>query len=88
MSPLSILDITRDALLIVLWVSLPVVVISTLVALLVAVVQAVTQIQDQSIGQSVRIITVLVTVIVAGAWMGREVMRFAENAFQTLTVLP
>lgn len=88
MSPLNILDLTRDALLIVLWVSLPVVVISTVAALLVAILQAVTQIQDQSIGQSVRMLAVMVIVVVGASWMAREVMRFSENAFHTITLLP
>ncbi|HEX3138901.1 MAG TPA: flagellar biosynthetic protein FliQ, partial [Rhizobacter sp.] len=52
MTPNELLDITRDGLLIVFWVSLPVVIVATVSALLVAVLQAVTQIQDQSIGQS------------------------------------
>ena len=88
MSTVSILDITRDGLLVVLWVVLPVVLVSTVSALIVAILQAVTQIQDQSIGQSVRLIAVMLVVVVGSGWMGGEVMRFAQNAFQTITVLP
>ena len=88
MTPQNILDITREGLLIVLWVSLPVVAVATITALLVAVVQAVTQIQDQSIGQSIRLITVMLAIIATAGWMGRDVMRFAERAFHTLTQLP
>lgn len=88
MTPQNILDITREGLLIVLWVSLPVVAVATLTALLVAVVQAVTQIQDQSIGQSIRLISVMLAIIATAGWMGRDVMRFAERAFHTLTQLP
>ena len=87
MTPHDLLDITRDGLLIVLWVSLPVVVVSTLSALVVAVLQAVTQIQDQSIGQSVRLIAVMLTIVVSAGWLGRDVMRFAERAFLSLTSL-
>lgn len=88
MTPHDLLDITRDGLLIVLWVSLPVVVVSTLSALVVAVLQAVTQIQDQSIGQSVRLVAVMLTIVVSAGWLGRDVMRFAERAFQTVAQLP
>ena len=88
MTPQNILDITREGLLIVLWVSLPVVAVATITALLVAVVQAVTQIQDQSIGQSIRLIAVMLAIIATAGWMGRDVMRFAERAFHTLTQLP
>ncbi|MGO4277786.1 type III secretion protein S [Cupriavidus sp. OV038] len=80
----TILDITRQALLVVLWVTLPVVLIGTVVALVVAVLQAVTQIQDQSIGTSTRLIAVLVSLVLLGGWLGGEVMRFAQRALQTM----
>jgi len=87
MTPEAVLDLTREALLVVLWVSLPVVVVATATALVVAVLQAVTQIQDQSIGQSVRFIAVMVGVVLTAGMLGREVLRFAQRAFQTLTTL-
>jgi type III secretion protein S len=88
MSPHDILDITREALLLVLWVSLPVVLVATLTALVVAVLQAVTQVQDQSIGQSIRLLAVMVVIVVAAGWLGREVLHFAERAFHALALLP
>jgi type III secretion protein S len=88
MTPHDLLDVTRDGLLIVLWVSLPVVVVATLSALIVSVLQAVTQIQDQSIGQSIRLIAVMVAIVASAGWLGRDVMRFAERAFHILSTLP
>jgi type III secretion protein S len=87
MTPQTILDITRDGLLIVLWVSLPIVVVSIVIPLLVAVLQAVTQVQDQSIGQSVRLIAVMGAIVITAGVLGREVLRFAERAFQSLASL-
>jgi type III secretion protein S len=88
MSPQDILDITREALLLVLWVSLPVVLVATLTALVVAVLQAVTQVQDQSIGQSIRLLAVMVVIVVAAGRLGRDVLQFAERAFHALALLP
>jgi type III secretion protein S len=87
MTPNNILDFTREGLVIVLWVTLPVVLVSMLSSLIVAVLQAVTQIQDQSIAQSVRLIAVMATIALAAGWLGREVLRFAERAFQSLMQL-
>ena len=80
----EMLGLTRDALSVVLWVTLPLVLVATLTGIGVALVQAVTQIQDQSIGQSLRLIVVLVAMILTAAWLGREVLRFAERAFAML----
>ncbi|HEX5687943.1 MAG TPA: type III secretion system export apparatus subunit SctS [Ideonella sp.] len=78
----DLLSLTRDALSVVLWVSLPLVIVSTIAGLGVAILQAVTQIQDQSIGQSVRLVVVLISLMIGVSWLGREVLRFAERAFE------
>jgi type III secretion protein S len=84
----DLLGLTRDALSVVLWVSLPLVVVATVVGLGVAILQAVTQIQDQSIGQSVRLVVVLVGMLVGLGWIGGEVLRFGERAFGWMEQLP
>ena len=84
MTPQNVLDITRDGLQLVFWVSLPVVLVAAGTALVVALGQAVTQIQDQSIGQSIRLIAVMITLIVLAGWLGRDVLLFAERAFDSL----
>lgn len=78
----DLLGLTRDALSVVLWVSLPLVIVATVSGLGVAIVQAVTQIQDQSIGQSVRLVVVLISLTIGVGWIGGEVLRFAERSFQ------
>jgi type III secretion protein S len=87
MTPQHILDLTTEGLLIVLWVGLPTVVVSTVTSLLISVVQAVTQIQDQSIGQSIRLVAVLLTLLICSAWQGREVLHFAERALQSIRTI-
>ena len=82
MNPEEILLMTREGLSVVLWVSLPLVLVATVTALVVAMGQTVTQLQDQSIGQSVRLIAVLAAVVLTAGWLGREVLRFAERALQ------
>lgn len=88
MNPNEILTITREGLSVVLWVSLPIVLVATITALIVAVGQTVTQLQDQSIGQSLRQIAVMVVIVLAAGVLSRQVLRFAERAFQSLGMLP
>ena len=85
MNPLSVIDITREGLWVVLIVSLPVIGIALACSLLVAVVQAVTQIQDQTISSSVRVVVAMGTVLALAGWGGKQVMAFAQHA---LGVLP
>ena len=83
----DLLSLTRDALSVVLWVSLPLVAVATVAGLGVAILQAVTQIQDQSIGQAVRLVVVLISLMVGVSWLGSEVLRFAERAFESMAKL-
>ena len=81
------LDLTREALLLVFWITLPVVAVAAVTALLVAVRQAVTKIQDQSSGQSVRMIAVMLTIVLLAGWLGRQMLLFAERALQMVATL-
>ena len=88
MTPNDILSITREGLMLVLWLSLPVVVVSTLTAVIVAMLQTVTQLQDQSIGQSIRQIAVMLTIVITAGWAGRQLLGFAERMLQVVGTLP
>ena len=87
MSADNVLAFTREGLLLVLWVTLPVVAVAVLTSLVVAVLQAVTQIQDQSIGQSIRLIAVMLALVVLAGLLGRNVLLFGERAFDSLVRL-
>ena len=87
MTPQTVLDLTREGLLLVFWITLPVVAVAAVTALLVSVLQAVTQIQDQSIGQSVRMVSVMLSIVLLAGWFGRQMMLFAERALQMVATL-
>jgi len=87
MTPQNVLDLTREGLLLVFWITLPVVAVAAITALVVSVLQAVTQIQDQSIGQSVRMVAVMLSIVLLAGWLGRQMMLFAERALQMVATL-
>ncbi len=88
MNPSDILTLTQEGLSVVLWVSLPIVVIAAATALLVAVFQTVTQIQDQSIGQSITKVVGMVALMLLCTWQGRQVLVFAQRAMELVGQLP
>jgi len=76
--PLSHLaEAGREALLLAVGVSLPLVAVAALVGLFVAVVQAATQIQDITLAHLPRFLAVAVTLAALGPWMGRQIAAFA-----------
>ncbi|MFL9874825.1 type III secretion system export apparatus subunit SctS [Paraburkholderia megapolitana] len=86
MTSSTILDLTQQALLLVLLLSLPIVLIATATGLIVAILQAVTQVQDSNIGIAVRLIAVMVALVMLSGWLGGEVLRFAQQALTRLFV--
>ncbi|WP_321848558.1 type III secretion system export apparatus subunit SctS [Burkholderia diffusa] len=86
MTSSTILELTRQALMLVLLLSLPIVLIATVTGLVVAILQAVTQVQDANIGIAVRLIAVMVALVLLSGWLGSEVLRFAQQALERMFV--
>jgi type III secretion protein S len=81
----NIIQLTSQAMLLCLMVSLPVVIVSALVGLLVAFVQAITSLQDQSISQAAKLVAVVVTLLIAAPWGASVVLNFAQQALKAAT---
>ncbi len=71
----------REALLLSIAVSMPVVAIAALAGLLVAVFQAATQVQDFTLAHLPRLVVVAITLALAGPWMGAQIAAFAARVF-------
>jgi type III secretion HrpO family protein len=81
MPPAVLLDAARDALLLALLLSLPIVAIAATVGLVVAAFQAATQIQDPTVAHLPRLLAVVGALVLLAPWMGREIGAFAERIF-------
>ncbi|PID39083.1 MAG: flagellar biosynthetic protein FliQ [Proteobacteria bacterium] len=81
MSEDYVLEVTRQALYLVLLISAPAVLASLAIGLLVSLFQATTQLQDQTLTFVPKLVMVLVVLAVAGGWMGANLMRFARALF-------
>ena len=78
-------ELGRDALLMVMLVSAPMLGLGLLVGLLVSVFQATTQIQEQTLAFIPKIIAVFVAILIFGPWMLSLLMDYMQ---QLLLILP
>ena len=78
-------ELGRNALLMVMLVSAPMLGLGLLVGLLVSVFQATTQIQEQTLAFIPKIIAVFVAILIFGPWMLRLLMDYMQ---QLLLKLP
>ncbi|SEK24688.1 type III secretion protein S [Roseateles sp. YR242] len=76
-----VVQLTSEALMMCVLLSLPAVAVSALVGLLVSFFQAITSLQDSSISQGIKLLAVTGVVVVTAPWAGSTLMKFSENLF-------
>lgn len=76
-----LIELGREALLLSVLVSLPVVGLAALVGLIVAIFQAATQVQDVTIAHLPRLVAVALALAFLAPWMGAQIAAFATRAF-------
>lgn len=77
----NILDYTVQAMMLVLVLSLPPIIVASVVGILVGLFQAVTQIQEQTFSFALKLVAVIVTILVTARWIGGELFNFTERLF-------
>ena len=78
----EIYQLTYQALLMILILSGPPILISTVLGLFIAIFQAATQIQEQTLSFTIKLIAVMLTLLIMGGWLGGQIMQFTLNIFQ------
>lgn len=82
-----IVELSSKTMMLVLALSLPSILLATLVGLGVSLMQALTQIQEQTLSFAVRLICITLMLLVSAHWMGIEITRFTEALFQQIPYL-
>lgn len=77
----EVFQLSYQALLLILILSGPPILISTILGLMVAVFQAATQIQEQTLSFMVKLFAVILTLLFMGGWLGSQILSFANNIF-------
>lgn len=72
----SVMDITQQALFLIIKVSLPVLLVSLCVGLIVSIFQTVTSIQEQTLTFVPKVICVFLSLILFGNWMMTAMVEF------------
>lgn len=79
MSDAAVLQLARDALLIAMEISAPLLGLSLVVGLLISVFQAATQIQETTLTFVPKVLAMAVALMAFGPWILRTIISFATN---------
>ena len=80
-------QLTYDALWLVLILSAPPIVVAAVAGLLFAVVQASTQIQEQTLQYTIKFFAIVLTLFVTASLLGGSLYRFGDRVFTQFPAL-
>lgn len=87
MSHALIVDLARNAIMLALLISGPMLIVALLVGLTVSVLQAVTQIQEQTLAFVPKLIGVSVVFLLALPWVLQLLVKYTTELFRSLPSL-
>ncbi len=76
-----------QALYLVLMLSLPPIVVASVVGIVFSLIQAITQLQEQTLSFGVKLIAVIATLFVLGGWLCGEILRYSMEIFNNFYLL-
>lgn len=73
----DVLNLTSEALMLTLILSMPPIVAAAGVGLMISLIQALTQIQEQTLPFAFKLVAVVVSIFLTSRWIGIEIFNFA-----------
>lgn len=80
-----VIDIAREALMMILTLAAPILLIALIVGLVVSIFQTVTSIQEQTLAFVPKILGVFIGLMVIGSWMLTKMQEYMINLFSNLS---
>jgi type III secretion protein S len=81
MSPNEAANLLSQAMMLVMLLSLPPILVASLVGVLVSLLQALTQVQEQTIAFAVKLIAVAITIAAMAGFLGNQMLAYTLNIF-------
>jgi len=75
------------ALELVLYLSMPILIVATLVGLIISLLQALTSIQEQTLPHAFKLVAIIVAISITVRWLGPELYEFAIIIFTQFPLL-
>lgn len=78
----TVQELVTSGFYLVLWLSLPPIIVAAVVGVLFALFQAVTQLQEQTLSFAIKLIAVSIVLFLLLGWMGAELYRYGLSIFE------
>ena len=81
------IDYAVKALYLVMILSLPPIIVASVVGIMLSLVQAITQLQEQTLTFGVKLVVVVLTIFLMQGWIGAELLRYSTDIFSRFYLL-
>ncbi len=71
----------------ILMLSLPPILVASVVGIMLSLIQAITQLQEQTLTFGVKLIAVIATLFLMGGWLSSELLRYSDEIFSRFYLL-
>lgn len=80
----EIIYIALQGLTIILYLSLPALVMASFTGVLVGLLQAITQVQDQTFSFAIKLVATIWVLYLSARWLGVELFNFSQSIFEKI----
>lgn len=81
------IDYAVKALYLVMILSLPPIIVASVVGIVLSLIQAITQLQEQTLAFGVKLLAVGLMLFLMGKWLSGEILRYSEDIFNRFYLL-
>ena len=85
MNETELIHLTSELLWVTLLLSLPTVLVASILGIAVSLVQALTQIQDQTLQFLIKLVGVSIVMVMTYNWMGVAILNYANQTFDLIS---
>lgn len=83
----EVLQYTANALMLTLLLSMPPIIVASVVGTLFSLFQALTQIQEQTLSFAIKLVAISLTLYLTARWLGLEIFNFGRLMFELIPTL-
>lgn len=87
MDQANLISILAKAMYLTLWLSLPTIIVASVVGTLFSLFQALTQIQEQTLSFAIKLVAVMATLALTATWVGGEMYNYMLLVLDTIPTL-
>ncbi|MDC0659475.1 type III secretion system export apparatus subunit SctS [Leisingera sp. SS27] len=84
MSPNEVMLTAKNAVLMVFYLSMPIIIAATVVGLIIALLQTLIQLQEQTLAFAAKLAAVVAMFFFTGSWMSYELLKLLEQTLDRI----